>query len=546
MKNQTLRNAVLVLGLAMVPCVLTSCNKDKDAQPSDKTVIEDNTKFPDDSKTPSIDGNVAQSAESQKDYLDKIGTAFMDEFKAENMTEVIDLINYINDKNSEKGSISKSSDSDEWDWSAVEDWADNCMEALVTTSLGNAKEKDYGYKYSYQGYNVEGTDIVFEWYNSFGSDGGQYYDVISGDYESLTEDQISKLRQIEINYNVVYYNDLNKTSRLYTAAQYKGDFELVGNKWEYTKSDGLQFKFTDDQGKTCVLKLETSGNTTTVYGGCSKDIDGDTRKRESKVTWNADKTVATLDVTTTCNGEKEESLIEVPEVVTVTLTRDGKDILQVITKTDLEVASQMEYNINKDSYAASTTVKILDYAFTAQKFNYSSKANSGEAIFSISHGNSKLLEMKGSATAKFDMDEDDVYDVEFQSGEGSIAIDILGKVQLKGSLTDADKFFDALEEAEDNENNADKCKQAIEKANKYIDLSLYFCNGSAKQAKVVLEPIEEEEWDGETYWTYNWAIQFEDGTRFAFDDYVGENDFMGIRDLFDAMEEEYENKLDLD
>ncbi len=538
--TSTVRNVAMALGLAVAPCFLSSCNKDE-AKPSNGGFEVPDSQFPE-VNVPSIDGNKAMTAEEQKNYIDEVGKVLLSEFDSKNFAEVIDLINFINSQNSGEDAISKSS-GNKWDWSAVEDWADDCMEALTVTNLGNTLELDYERSYGEMGgYNISGTDIIFSDYYGDSYNGYYYYDN-NRDEQYLTNEQVEKLREITIIENTHYYDDLTKTSRLYQVSKFKGDFKLVDNKWQKSESDGLKFEFTDDQGKPCVLKLETSGNTVSVYGDYDDDRDWSNRTNEQKLTWNADKTVATLDYTRTTKVDREERVIEVPENITITLTRDGKEIFKTVTKTNLEVASSSEYNVNKDSYAVSNVVYILDYNFHTQEAGYSSKDNSAKVVFAINHGTSKLLQMEGSATAKFNMDEEDVYDLEMESGSGNISIDILGKIQVKGSILDAKALFDAMDEADDNDEDAAAYKAAIDKANKQLDLSLYFNNGSTKQCKVVLEPVEEEGWNY-TYWTYNFAVQFEDGTRFAFDDYAGDNDFLGVRDLFESMQDDYENKLD--
>lgn len=534
----------IALGLTLAPCFMTSCHKD-DAKPNDGGIDVPETQFPD-VNVPAIDGNVTQSAETQKNYIDEVGKVLLNEFDSKNFTEVIDLFKFIKDKNFGEESLSKSSSS-KWDMSEVEDWVRDCIDALTTTDLGVSKELDHVWGGSeYDGYNIPGTDIVFSFYSRDPSGSCFYRDMETREYKPLTDEQVESLREIKIVEGTNYYYETTKTSRLYQVSKFKGDFKLNGNKWQKSDSDGLKFEFTDDQGKVCVLKLETSGKTVNVFGGHDEDKDWYNQSTEQKVSWNADKTVVTIEKICTTPAEREDRVIEVPENITVTLTRDGKEIFKTVTKTDLDVVSSSEYNLSKDSYAATNVVNILDYSFYTQKANYSSKNNSADAVFSASHGNSKLLQIEGSATnAKINVDDENVYDINLGSGQGSVSVDMLGKVQVKGSFIDAKKFFDAMDEAEENEEEAATFKAAIDEANKYIDLYLYFNNGSAKQCKVVLEPVSEEHRWG-TSWTYNLAVQFEDGTRFAFDDYAGENDFLGVRDLFDSMQEDYENKLGID
>ncbi|MCQ2253437.1 MAG: hypothetical protein MJZ61_08300 [Bacteroidales bacterium] len=538
----------IALGLTLAPCFMTSCHKD-DAKPNDGGIDVPETQFPD-VNVPAIDGNVIQSAETQKNYIDEVGKVLLNEFDSKNFTEVIDLFKFIKDKNFGEESLSKSSSS-KWDMSEVEDWVRDCIDALTTTDLGNSLDYDYtrgahsGPAYYFPNYDfAQHISEIFDDYET----GKKYTSNYDHEKVFLSAEDIENAKEIYLRDEVSIYNSSNKTSRLYQVSKFKGDFKLVDNKWQKSESDGLKFEFADDQGKVCILKLETSGKTANITGGFSIDSESviDTDPQEHSLSWNADKTSATVEHKIIRPAEREDRVIEVPENITVTLTRDGKEIFKTVTKTDLDVVSSSEYNLSKDSYAATNVVNILDYSFYTQKANYSSKNNSADAVFSASHGNSKLLQIEGSATnAKINVDDENVYDINLESGQGSVSVDMLGKVQVKGSFIDAKKFFDAMDEAEENEEEAATFKAAIDEANKYIDLNLYFNNGSAKQCKVVLEPVSEEHRWG-TSWTYNLAVQFEDGTRFAFDDYAGENDFLGVRDLFDSMQEDYENKLGID
>lgn len=418
---------------------------------------------------PAVDGNKQLSPDEQKSYLDQVGKAFMTEFQSTNFDNLIDLVNYAYEKYGE-----------DYDWDNVESWADNAYEALVK--------------------NKKGKTLVDEW-----------------EYEQT------------VIYRYLEYEDI--TEVIYTASAFTGHFVAENGNWTQTAADDLQFSFSDQNGKPCVLSVTTSGKTVNAFFGDDTRYYWD-RKDNEDGSRTSEKT-----------EEIEKQIVAVPEHITVTLTQDGKEVIKSEINTDLSVASSTEYDFSKDKFNVTTTTTIDGYTFEVSKASFSNQDKKAESTFKLKKGDVKLLEYSIKANGEITNDDGD-YDVNTLDTE--IAIDILGKVQIKGTSKDGGKLMDLLDEAEENQDNEAVYKEKIAAANALINYGMYFNGGDTKQLEVVMEPFEEETWGGKTYWDYDLLIQFADGTKNAFDDFFIKANFYNVNNLWDDMSDDYENKIKVD
>ena len=139
--------------------------------------------------------------EQQKIVLEETAVALVDEMAASNFENVADLAEYLVEEYSE----------DNYDYSNIEEWAEECYDALARTFVK--------------------TEVEGEW--SWGWI--HFYD----------------------HYKVVC-----------AASNFTGKFEAVKDTmgmWQYTEADDLSFHVQDAQGKPCVLRLATSGQTKLVH-----------------------------------------------------------------------------------------------------------------------------------------------------------------------------------------------------------------------------------------------------------------------------------------
>ena len=144
-----------------------------------------------------------ETPEEQKKALERTALDFVDAIAAENFEDVVGLAEYLAQEYSE----------DNYDYDRLEDWADDCYEALTRTferTETNKEVYDWGYTW------ISTTD---------------YYRVVCA------------------------------------ASNFTGKFEAKNGQWKYSEADDLSFHVKDEKGKPCVLRLTASGNTKTVFMG---------------------------------------------------------------------------------------------------------------------------------------------------------------------------------------------------------------------------------------------------------------------------------------
>ena len=146
------------------------------------------------------------------------------------------------------------------------------------------------------------------------------------------------------------------------------------------------------------------------------------------------------------------------------------------------------------------------------------------------------------------MDEDDIEDVFNHSTTSNavFSVDVLGKVQLKGTVSDAHQLFDYLDEADDKDEDESAFKQALTNANKCYTANIYYNGTSVKQAYMSLEPMPDRwtDWNNtiHTEWEMEPTINFPDGTSYSFEKYFTEDDF---KKLIDAVEDQSDKAEDM-
>ena len=147
-----------------------------------------------------------ETPEQQKKALEQTALDFVDAVAAANFEEVADLAGYLAEEYSEEN----------YDYDAVEDWADECYEALTKTFEGTKIEEEYYWGYTW-------VDV------------------------------------------------LNCYSVVCAASNFTGKFQAKNGQWKYSEAEDLSFHVKDAQGNPCVLRLTTSGKTKTLYAGSNWD-----------------------------------------------------------------------------------------------------------------------------------------------------------------------------------------------------------------------------------------------------------------------------------
>ena len=121
-----------------------------------------------------------------------------------------------------------------------------------------------------------------------------------------------------------------------------------------------------------------------------------------------------------------------------------------------------------------------------------------------------------------------------------VKLDIIGKVQIQGTLSDARKFADYLDSADANDDSESKYKSYVNQANSLLNLNLFYDGKAVKQATVKLEPFITEAWGGTTYWEVEPVLNFYDGSSYStFEAFFNDKDFKSVIDTFENLADKY-------
>lgn len=306
-----------------------------------------------------------------------------------------------------------------------------------------------------------------------------------------------------------------KVAHLYQASKFYAQFELQNGRWvkKSGTASGLQFIFNGYK-----LEATCSGKETPVHHEVFDDESYDYR---------------------TGRETEYKNTFSIPENVTVTLTKDGRQLVKTVVNTKLTInSSDGEVHIGRDNGEVTTTVNVNNYIFIVEKalFNGGASANaSASAKFMKGEETLITFEAKGYGNTT---DEDDP-----EVGSVSVDADFLGQVKVKGTISSVRKVSDFLDAADYNDNNEELFKQNIDNANKLIDLWLY-TNGQ-KCAYLQYYPFGYSGY-GREEWEYEEVIMFpgDDSGYETFEDYFDEDVFRGVIDTFESLVDDFDELID--
>lgn len=328
------------------------------------------------------------------------------------------------------------------------------------------------------------------------------------------------------------------------ASNFTGQFTASNNGWTYSKSNNLEFVFTDQYGKECILKLQTSGDIKKVYAGNIEEW------KDYK--WEENSTSNGYTYTSNDYYDYTACTIGVPENIVVTLTQNSKEVIKTTVKTDLSSITGEHFDIAKSNVTVSALVEINN----GYKVNVSQAAYTGNTKGSVSTIISKngtnlvtigvsadvnnLPSVNIDAFSSHDFDEDK-YNWDDVSGKNAfVKLDICGRVQIQGTISDVVKYADYLDDASDNDTNERNFKSYINQANSLSDVNLFYDGKSERQANIILEPFIDETWNGTTYWIAEPVIYFFDGSSYSsFEAFFNDTDFKATIDAFNNSSTNY-------
>ena len=448
---------------------------------------DDNNEDPSNPETPITPveptTNDAMSPTEQKEFLESVALEFMNMTPASDFRDIADLGKYISDTYG-----------DDYDWDRVEDWAEDIFDAAREAVGTNSVESE--------------TD---SW--------GNYL------YE----------------YNRIYTN----YKALILASNFKGHFTARNGRWTLENADDLQFIFNDNRGQQCVLKVETGGSVKKIH---AFDLDDRTGYdfNEFGYTYISNEYY-----------DRTQYTIGVPENIVVTLTQGGSLVVKTTVNIDLNNIVDEEFDISRGNVSVSTVTELNNgYKFNVSNVTYTANTKASVSFTMSKNGTTMITigvagdvmdipSVNISAFSAKDFDEDD-YNFDDATAKNTYAkVDILGKVQIQGTVTDVRKYINYLEKADDNNRDELTFKSYINQANSLTDVNLFYNGNNVKQAEIKLEPFAEERWDGRTKWEAEPVIYFFDGSSYStFSAFFNEEDFRNTIDAFKSLANKYAELID--
>lgn len=286
----------------------------------------------------------------------------------------------------------------------------------------------------------------------------------------------------------------------YRLSAFKGKW--VANErtqsWERTDADNLSLHAKDQNGNPCEITLTTAGKTKKVLYYQEHD---------------------------------ERVYIEVPETIYLVLKQNGSTLAQVLINTDLSSMVGEEFNLAEDKYQVKASVYFNGYTLYLENLCYANKQES-EIAFSFKHGNKTLIAVSLTATPEIDVDEEYEDEYTVNSKNNTISINILNKMQLKGTCNNISRLAEVLDEDFD-ENTASK-------VNRFLKLHLYFYGSNDPTASIIFESERDDYYGGYSYDLIP-VIEFKDYSKHSLEDFFNEDDFEKTVDAFESLFNQFED-----
>lgn len=325
---------------------------------------------------------------------------------------------------------------------------------------------------------------------------------------------------------------------LVAASNFTGHFEDKGGYWKRTNANDLQFSFKDNRGAQIVATLTTSGSSKEVNIGEFEDDDYDYSSGHYTYYYNNYKTT-----------------VVVPEKIDVTVKKGSTTLVHTVVNIDLSSLSGKDF-VNSSSLSVTQTTEFSNgYKLQLSQGKYSG-GKSAACTFALSNKSGTLFTAAIGADIKslphFNSStwtEDDYDDDDLDLINGSItqvAVDILGKVQVKGSLSDVKTFVEYMEDLDDcSSTDRNGMQSILNKANRLLDLGIYYDGKSLRQASVTIETVLDEEWNGRKYYDYMPVLNFEDGSSYdSFEAFFNDDDFASAIRAFKRLANQYADLID--
>lgn len=339
--------------------------------------------------------------------------------------------------------------------------------------------------------------------------------------DALLEELYSKKQKSEYKWEYTYTIFLSNCT---------GEVTLGKRKAEFEESDKTKLIIEDVEGEDWEAVL-VSKNLKTVYLGEWLNTYGGYVYNEDTYEYENVTVEENLDIT-----------VEIPESLTLKVTRGGEFVANVTLKFDYKISEGVDYD--KDRFSVSAEVEIDDLVMTLEQASVN--AATGDVVYSQSLRKGGMLIFSSSLSANVAMELENTGEgflAEVNDATVSVEFNLLGELQLKGSCSDIAQL---MEDVYDTSFESERqCERAAERVTELINIKAYYDCTSTPQARIEFEPVSEyDEYYGEERYWIEPVIVFDDDSRYSFDKYFKERDFRDLLENFEDFVLDYEEVIE--
>jgi len=296
--------------------------------------------------------------------------------------------------------------------------------------------------------------------------------------------------------------------RVYSTAQIKGHFTISNGKWIRTDANDLQISVKDSKGRDCVATLTTSGNTKRVF-------------------------ISTENKHGYYHTDSYRNYADIPQNISLVATVGGQQMVKVDITTDINAINE-ELDLTRDRYNVTVNATVKNYNVNVSRLIYQAQ---GQAAITttVKKDNVQLLSVIVEGTTKVS-GGNGRYDLTDANAQ-NINVDVLGQLQVKGSL-DVIGVINAGNEIKSSDETT--AKRAAENMTILMkNIGIFYDGGSQKRAWVEAEAFQKRS----GYWNVRPVVCFDDGTKYAFDEYFTESSWKTVIDSANKVIRDFDNLI---
>lgn len=234
--------------------------------------------------------------------------------------------------------------------------------------------------------------------------------------------------------------------------------------------------------------------------------------------------------------------VEIPSSLSLEIKKGGKFFASAEVRFDYSI-SKDGVDVEKDRIGVELDIKVDDLVLTVRNAAYNASTGKLEFSHSLKKGEYFIWSESVAVTADLEYyeDEDGYIYVEDWNGEVDFEMNILGEIQIRGTLNDLERLAGYLEDDYESERD---CERGAENATELVDLGVYYDGTSVRQASIEFDPVVYDEGYGYEYYWIEPVIVFEDGSRYLFYEYFDDEIFDDLVAAFEDFIYDYEDMVE--